>query len=113
MILSGREKHLRDSRVIWSHIIDSKPYSYEEKYVAPPVVRQTTPPSTNSEGAIVHRDSSLWIQWGGETSQYNSLEIRLKRRSIDAEGADGSIDCTKSKGVMFKRKHGTLGSMDT
>jgi hypothetical protein len=30
VILSGRENDLRGSRVTWSHIVDSKPSSYED-----------------------------------------------------------------------------------
>jgi hypothetical protein len=45
---------------------DAKIYSIDEPYheekMAPPVVRQATPPSTSSEGARVQRESTLMIQ---------------------------------------------------
>jgi hypothetical protein len=51
---------LQDAKRIQIYGID-EPY-HEEEQMAPPVVRQAAPPSTNSEGARVQRESTLRIQ---------------------------------------------------
>jgi hypothetical protein len=50
---------LQDAKRIQIYGID-EPY-HEEEQMSPPVVRQVTPPSTISEGARVHRESTLKI----------------------------------------------------
>jgi hypothetical protein len=51
---------LQNAKEIQIYGID-EPY-HEEEQMAPPVVRQAAPPSTNSEGARVQRESTLRIQ---------------------------------------------------
>jgi hypothetical protein len=65
----------------------------KEEQVAPPVMRQTDPPSTRSKEVIPQDPvgrSSLPGQFVGDQT------------SEDAKGADGSRDCTNSEESCFK-----------
>jgi hypothetical protein len=51
---------LQDAKGIHIYVIDEP--CHEEEKMSPPVVKQVAPPSTNSKGARVQRESTLRIQ---------------------------------------------------
>jgi len=108
MVLGVREGNLYRVKGQLMHIMSNRSReTNEEEQVAPRVVRQVAPPTTQKQREQVapplvkaQMESSLRIQWGGAASQNGEKD--------SGQGASSSGSCVDSEGVS-----GFKGSQET